>query len=83
MNTVYRENLYAEAKGRTSSAGLDVDTLYRRLLRRMNDPATDVRYAVVVPTAALQAALRVPSWERDRLHIDVCAGGRRRRGAPT
>jgi hypothetical protein len=26
---------------------------------------------VVVPTAALQAALRVPSWVRDRLHIDV------------
>jgi len=65
------EKLYAEAKGRTSSAGLDVDTLYGQLLRRMNDPATDARYAVVVPTAALQAALRVPAWVRDRLHIDV------------
>ena len=65
------EKLYAETKGRTSSIGLDVDTLYGQLLRRMNDPAIDARYAVVVPTAALQAALRVPSWVRDRLHIDV------------
>ena len=48
-----------------------MDTLYGQLLRRMNDPATEARYAVVVPTAALQAALRVPSWVRDRLHIDV------------
>lgn len=27
--------LYAEAKGKTSDAGLDVDTLYGQLLRRM------------------------------------------------
>jgi len=65
------EKLYAEAKGRTASIGLDVDTLYGQLLRRMKDPTTGARYAVVVPTAALQAALRVPSWVRDRLHIDV------------
>ena len=65
------EKLYAEAKGRTTSAGLDVDTLYGQLLRRMQDPATGARYAVVVPTAALQAALRVPSWVRERLHIDI------------
>lgn len=65
------EKLYAEAKGRTVSIGLDVDTLYGQLLRRMKDPTAGARYAVVVPTAALQAALRVPSWVRDRLHIDV------------
>ena len=65
------EKLYVEAKGRTASIGLDVDTLYGQLLRRMKDPTTGARYAVVVPTAALQAALRVPSWVRDRLHIDV------------
>jgi hypothetical protein len=65
------ERLYAEAKGRTSSAGLDVDTLYGQLLRRMADPGTSARYAVVVPTAAVQAALRVPRWVRQRLSIDV------------
>jgi hypothetical protein len=65
------EKLYAEAKGRTAAVGLDVDTLYGQLLRRMKDPAAGARYAVVVPTAALEPALRVPSWVRDRLHIDV------------
>jgi hypothetical protein len=65
------EKLYAEAKGRSSSVGLDVDTLYGQLLRRMKDPTAGARYVVVVPTAALQAALRVPSWVGDRLHIDV------------
>ena len=29
--------LYAEAKGRTTSPGLDVDTMYGQLLRRMTD----------------------------------------------
>lgn len=65
------ERLYAEAKGKTSSPGLDVDTLYGQLLRRMGDPEPSTRYAVVVPTAALNAALRVPAWVRDRLCVDV------------
>jgi hypothetical protein len=65
------EKLYAEAKGRTAAIGLDVDSLYGQLLRRMKDPDAGARYAVVVPTAALSAALRVPSWIRDRLSIDV------------
>jgi hypothetical protein len=66
------EKLYAEAKGRTAAIGLEVDTLYGQLLRRMRDRTTGARYAVVVPTAAaVEAALRVPSWVRDRLHIDV------------
>jgi hypothetical protein len=65
------ERLYAEAKGRTTSPGLDVDTLYGQLLRRMRDPDPGARYAVVVPTAALNAALRVPAWVRDRLSVDV------------
>ena len=63
--------LCAEAKGRTSSPGLDVDTLYGQLLRRMADPGTTARYAVIVPTAAVRAALRVPGWVRQRLSIDV------------
>ena len=65
------ERLYAEAKGRTTSPGLDVDTLYGQLLRRMKDPEPGARYGVVVPTSALNAALRVPDWVRDRLSVDV------------
>jgi hypothetical protein len=65
------ERLYAEAKGRTTESGLDVDILYGQLLRRMADPGTGARYAAVVPTAAVQAALRVPAWVRQRLDVGV------------
>src|SRR5258708_760439 len=65
------DKLYDEGNGRTAAIGLDVDTLYGQLLRRMKDPGTSAQYAVVVPTAALVAALRVPAWVRDRLHIGV------------
>jgi hypothetical protein len=65
------ERVYAEAKGRTTSPGLDVDTLYGQLLRRMSDRGPGTRYAVVVSTAGLKAALRVPAWVRDRLCVDV------------
>ena len=65
------ERLYAEAKGRTTEIGLDVDILYGQLLRRMTDPDSGARYAVVVPAGAVQAALRVPDWVRQRLSIDV------------
>lgn len=64
--------IYAEAKGRTTSPGLDVDTMYGQLLRRMGDePRPSARYAVVVPDVALPAAKRVPTWVRSRLGIDV------------
>ena len=65
------DRLYAEAKGRTAAIGLDVDNLYGQLLRRMKDPGANAQYAVVVPTAALAAALRVPAWVRERLRIFV------------
>jgi hypothetical protein len=65
------ERIYAEAKGRTTAIGLDVDTLYGQLLRRMKHPEPEARYAVVVPTAAVAAALRVPAWVRQRLAVDV------------
>jgi hypothetical protein len=64
--------LYAEAKGRTSEPGLDADTMYGQLLRRMgavDDPS--VTYAVVVPASAEKAARRVPAWVRARLRIDL------------
>jgi hypothetical protein len=69
------ETIYAEAKGRTKSRpGGGVDSLYGQLLRRMpgaegGDPNT--RFAVVVPTGAEAAALRVPRRVRDLLRIDV------------
>lgn len=65
------DGVYAEVKGRTAAIGLDVDTLYGQLLRRMKDPADEARYAVVVPTAAVAAALRVPAGVRERLAADV------------
>jgi len=45
------ERLYAEAKGRTAAIGLDVDTLYGQLLRRMNNPGTTTRYRILRFTA--------------------------------
>jgi hypothetical protein len=71
------ETIYAEAKGRTKSRpGAGLDSLYGQLLRRMpadevGDP--NVRFAVVVPTGAEAAALRVPRRVRDLLRIDVYA----------
>jgi hypothetical protein len=66
------ERLYAEAKGRTTSIGLDVDTLYGQLLRRMpNEEVGKARFAVVLPEEARKAALRVPPRVRNLLHIDI------------
>lgn len=71
--------MFAEVKGRTAAPGLDVDTAYGQLLRRMgaeDDPST--RYALVVPSDALWHAQRVPRRVRRLLRIDVyevAAGG--------
>ena len=68
------EVIYAEAKGKTASVGLDLDTMYGQLLRRM--PASEVgvaQFAVVVPTSALSAALRVPARVRELLGIEIYA----------
>lgn len=68
------ERLYAEVKGRTSSPGLDVDTLYGQLLRRMPDELpSETRFAVVVPEETARAALRVPARVRSLLRIDLYA----------
>ncbi|QDO88054.1 hypothetical protein FNH13_06570 [Ornithinimicrobium ciconiae] len=65
--------IIAEAKGRTAAMGLDVDTMYGQLLRRMPetrpDPAT--RFALVVPTEASAAVRRVPGWVLNELAIDI------------
>jgi len=66
------ERLYAEAKGETTSHGLDVDTLYGQLLRRMAPGADHLtRYGVVVRPSCRQHALRVPEHIRSKLRIDV------------
>jgi hypothetical protein len=58
-------------KGRTADPGLDVDTAYGQLLRRMTDDNVQVRYAVVAPTHAIKAAPRVPAKARQGLRIDI------------
>jgi hypothetical protein len=71
------EAIYAEVKGRTkNSPGQELDKLYGQLLRRMpedevGDPNT--RFAVVIPTGAELAALRVKRRVRDLLRIDIYA----------
>ena len=67
------QTIFAEAKGRTAAIGLDVDTMYGQLLRRMpfDDADPRVRFAVVVPTEACSAALRVHMRVREILRIDV------------
>jgi hypothetical protein len=68
------DELYCEAKGRTSDHGLDVDTLYGQLLRRMPpEKVGRARFGVVVPEEALRAALRVSRRVRQQLDIDVYA----------
>ncbi|SRR5664280_127039 len=67
------QRILAEAKGRTVAVGLDVDTMFGQLLRRMPQecPGPDTRFAVVVPAEASAAVERVPGWVRDQLGIDV------------
>jgi hypothetical protein len=64
--------LFVEAKGRTEAIGTDVDTMYGQILRRMPlaEDAT-AGFAVVVPTRAQAAALRVPARVRALLGIEV------------
>ena len=68
------QKLMVEAKGRTAAPGLDVDTMYGQILRRMPIGADDdsIRFAVVVPAgAAERAALRVSPRVRELLRITV------------
>ena len=67
------ERLIGEAKGRTTSPGLDLDTLYGQLLHRMTDQAPGTRYAAIIPSSTLWHAERVPAHVRALLAIDVYA----------
>jgi hypothetical protein len=70
------QRLYVEAKGLTTSPGLDVDTMYGQLLRRMPfDEDSKAKFVVVVPDRALTAALRVQGRVRELLRIDVYSVG--------
>jgi hypothetical protein len=66
------QRLYAEAKGRTAALGLDVDTLYGQLLRRMpTDQVGRAVFAVFVPDSAVKTAERVPVRVRELLGIEI------------
>ena len=65
------EHIVAEVKGTTTSPGLDVDTAYGQLLRRMGDRPEGTRFAIVVPESARKAAVRVPAEIRWKFGIDV------------
>jgi hypothetical protein len=67
------ERLVVEAKGRTSDASLDADTVYGQILRHMT-PATagEVRrYAIAAPESSRRAILRVPVGIRRQLGIEI------------
>ena len=51
-----RSGCMPKPQGRTAAIGSVVDTMYGQLLRRMKNPESGARYAVVVPTAGVQAA---------------------------
>lgn len=66
------KRLYVEAKGNTAAIGLDVDTMYGQILRRMPlGEDESASFAVVVPERARQAALRVPDRVREMLRLSV------------
>ncbi|MFL6122890.1 hypothetical protein [Actinophytocola sp.] len=70
------QRLVAEAKGHTTSPGLDIDTAWGQLLRRM--PVIDdgtTRYALVVrdESRSVRAATRVPSRICELLRVTLYA----------
>lgn len=66
------ERPIGEIQGYTAeNTGLDVDTMFGQLLRRMK-PDAATTWAVIVPTRSLTAVLRVPIDVRRSLGIKVC-----------
>lgn len=62
--------MYVEAKGRMAAPGLDVDTMFGQLLRRMPpNEVGSVDFAVVVPDVAIRFVLRVLKRACDVLRI--------------
>lgn len=62
----------AEVQGHTSEPGLDTDTTYGQLLRRMGaSPEPGSSYALVVPAESLRSkAERVAARVREKLRIE-------------
>ena len=68
------ERLHVEAKGVTTSPGIDADTAWGQILRRMTDFGhPGARYALVCPESVARHMLRVPAVVRDRLGVEVYA----------
>lgn len=63
--------LVAEVKGHTAAPGLDVDTGFGQLLRRMRDDSPSTRYAIVVPESLQAKVERVPPRVLDALTVEV------------
>ncbi|HEY9473194.1 MAG TPA: hypothetical protein VIS06_04995 [Mycobacteriales bacterium] len=68
--------LYCEAKGKTSSPGLDIDTAFGQLLRRMpqeDDPTAEFALVIRDEPRSVAAVERVPARVRDLLRITLYA----------
>lgn len=64
--------LVGEVKGHTSEPGLDTDTAFGQLLRRMGaEPEPATRYVLVVPEALRGKVERVPAHIREVLRVEV------------
>ena len=63
--------LIGEVKGRTSSPGTDVDTMFGQLLRRVDLGQTNDVYAIAVPPELETAVRRVASEVLDALRISL------------
>lgn len=64
--------LVAEVKGHTAEPGLDTDTAYGQLLRRMGtEPEPATRYALVMPESLRGKAERVPAHVRETLRVEL------------
>lgn len=64
--------LVAEVKGHTTEPGLDTDTAYGQLLRRMGtEPEPSTRYVLVVPESLRGKAERVSAHVREVLDVEV------------
>lgn len=74
------ERLIGEVKGYTAgNTGLDTDTMYGQLLRRMK-PGAATTWAVIVPSRSLTAVLRCPDRNPQRPRDPRIRGPRQRRG---
>lgn len=65
--------LKAEVKGRTGpSQGLDTDTMFGQILRRLPEQADEkFTAAAVVPAESISTVHRIPSWVLKRVGIVV------------